>query len=129
MYQPDTLDCSLHTPYLYDTRAGRVLRCTCCGRIQIEFRGLALLVDAEEFETLLSTVVEVLDRIEEDDAGPWRLAAPTDAGEVSASLDAQELQTLYELLTGAQAMRTLNERLTAVVEGHRRERPASRWPR
>jgi len=47
---------------------------------------------------------------------------------VSASFDAQELQALYELLAGAQAMRTLNERLTAVAEGHRRERPAPSWP-
>jgi hypothetical protein len=128
MSDPSILDCSLHDPHLYDTRDGRILRCECCGRIQIEFRGLALLIDAEEFETLLGTVVEVLDGVEETDAGPWRLAAPTDAGEVSASFDAQELQALYELLAGAQAMRTLNERLTAVTEGRRRERPPPSWP-
>ena len=141
MNQPTTLDCSLHDPHLYDTRDGRILRCACCGRIQIDFRGLALLIDAEEFETLLGTVVEVLDRVEDGDAGPWRLAAPTDAGKVSASLDVQELQALYELLAGAQsettsslpigaqAMRTLEERVGHVAAGRRRDRPASAWPR
>lgn len=128
MHRPSTLDCSLHDPHLYDTRNGSVLRCACCGRIQIEFRGLTLLIDAEEFETLLGTVVEVLDELEGGEDGGWRLAAPTDAGEVSATLDANELRALYELLAGAQAMRTLGDRLTAVVEDRRRERPASSWP-
>lgn len=128
MHRPSSLDCSLHAPTLYDTRNGRILRCACCGRIQIEFRGLTLLIDADEFETLLGTVVEVLDDIEGGADGGWHLAAPTDAGEVSATLDADALRALYELLAGAQAMRTLDDRLTAVVEGHRRERPASSWP-
>ncbi|MFB6249431.1 MAG: hypothetical protein ABEL97_12755 [Salinibacter sp.] len=128
MDRPSPLDCNLHDPHLYNTRRGRVLRCACCGRIQIEFCGLTLLVDADEFETLLGTVAGILDDIEDGAEGGWRLAAPTDAGEVSASLDADELRALYELLAGAQAMRALDDRLTAVAAGRRRERPASSWP-
>jgi len=127
MHRPLTLDSSLHSPNLYDSRDGRVLRCECCGRIQIEFRGLALLIDAEEFEALLGTTLEVLDELEDRENASWRLAAPTDAGEVSATFDAEELQALYELLAGAQAMRTLNDRVGDVADGRRCERPPSSW--
>jgi hypothetical protein len=126
MDHPSTLDCSLHAPSLYDTRSGRVLRCTCCGRIQIEFAGLTLLIDADQFETLLGTVVQVLGGMDEGET--WTLAAPTDAGDVSAVFRTEELEALYELLAGAQAMRTLGERLEAVASGARRERPAPDWP-
>lgn len=129
MKQPTALDSSLHEPSLYDTRNGRVLRCACCDRIQIEFRCHTLLIDAEEFDTLLGAVVEVLDEMESGEVNSWRLSAPTDAGTVSTTFNAEEIQALYELLAGAQAMRTLGDRLTALAEGRRRERPASSWPR
>ena len=129
MNDPSALECSLHEPYLYGTRDGRVLRCNCCGRVQIEFRRHTLLVDAEEFETLLASVVEVIEQMEEGESDSWRLAAPTDAGEVTVVLGRIELQALYELLAGAQAMRTLGRRLQAVEKGHQRERPPSAWGR
>jgi hypothetical protein len=127
MNQPSSLESSLHEPYLYGTRDGRVLRCDCCGRIQIEFRRHTLLIDAEEFETLLASVVEVIEQMEEGASDSWRLAAPTDAGDVTVVLGQEALQALYELLAGAQAMRTLDSRLQAVEQGHRRERPPSTW--
>lgn len=123
MHRPSPLTSSLHEPNLYDTHDGHVFRCACCGRIQIEFRGLTLLIDAEEFETLLGTLVEVLDEIEGDESDSWRLSAPTDAGEVSVRLTVDQLRPLYELLAGAQAMRMLEERIGAVAVGKRRERP------
>ncbi len=127
MSDPSTLHCSVHEPNLYDTRDGHVFRCACCGRIQIEFRGLTLLIDTEEFETLLGTLAEVLDEIDEAASDSWRLAAPTDAGEVSIRLGVDELQALYELLAGAQAMRAMEERIGSVAMGNRRERPPSAW--
>jgi hypothetical protein len=129
MSHPSALHCSVHEPNLYETRDGHVFRCACCGRIQIEFRGLTLLIDTDEFEALLGTLAEVLDEIDDESSDSWRLAAPTDAGEVSVRLDIDELQALYELLAGAQAMRTLEERLGAVAAGHRQERPPAVWPR
>lgn len=129
MHRPSILESSLHDSNLYDTRDGRVLRCACCGRVRIEFRDLSLLIDAAEFETLLGTVVRVLDELEGREDATWQLAATTYAGEVSVPLTVDELQALYELLAGAQAMRTLGERLDAVANGHRRERPPSSWPR
>jgi hypothetical protein len=129
MDEPSALECSLHDPYLYETPGGRVLRCNCCGRVQIEFRRHTLLVDAEEFETLLASVVEVIEQMEEGEADSWRLAAPTDAGDVAVVLGQGELQALYELLAGAQAMRRLGTRLRAVEAGRRRERPPSTWRR
>ena len=127
MDSPTSLDCSLHAPSLYDPSDGRVLRCAFCGRVQIEFRRHTLLVDAAEFETLLQSVAEVIEQMESGDASSWRLAAPTDAGEGSIALNQSELQALYELLAGAQAMRTLRGRLQAIGEGHRRERPPASW--
>lgn len=129
MNQPSALECSLHEPYLFGTCDGRVLRCDCCGRIQIEFRRHTLLIDAEEFETLLAGVVEVIEQMEEGETDSWRLSAPTDAGDVTVVLGQGELQALYELLAGAQAMRTLGSRLQAVEQGRRRERPPSTWRR
>lgn len=129
MSHPSALHCSLHDPHLYDSRDGRVLRCACCGRIQIEFRGLTLLIDTEEFETLLGTLAEVLDEIDDESSDSWRLAAPTDAGEVTIRLSVDQLRALYDLLAGAQAMRLLEERVGAVAMGNRRERPPASWPR
>jgi len=129
MNAPSALECSLHEPYLYETHNGRVLRCDCCGRVQIEFRRHTLLVDAEEFATLLASVVEVIEQMEEGETDSWRLSAPTDAGDVTVVLGQGELQALYELLAGAQAMRTLGSRLQAVEQGRRRERPPSTWRR
>jgi hypothetical protein len=129
MSHPSALHCSVHEPHLYDTRDGHVFRCECCGRIQVEFRGLTLLIDTDEFETLLGTLAEVLDEIDAGASDSWRLAAPTDAGEVTIRLNVDELQALYELLAGAQAMRSLGERLGAVARGQRRERPPSTWRR
>jgi len=124
----------------------------CCGRVQIEFQRHTLRIYAEEFETLLGSVVEVIEQRETREAESWRLATPTDAGSVTVVLDRSALQALYELMAGAQsettsslslgaqsettsslpiraqAMRTLNQRVTAIVEGHRRERPASTRP-
>lgn len=129
MNEPVALDSSLHEPHLYDTRTGRVLRCECCGRIQIEFRRHTLLIDADEFEILMGSVLEVLDEMDSGEAESWRLSTPTDAGTVSPSFDAEELHAFYELLAGAQAMRTLGNRLQAVAQGHRRERPPTSWRR
>jgi hypothetical protein len=92
---------------------------------KIEFRCHTLLIDAEEFETLLGSV---LDEIESGTVDSWRLAAPTDAGKVSATFDGEELRALYDLLAGAQAMRTLRDRIAAVAGGRRAERPATGWP-
>ncbi len=129
MRHPSPLNSSLHEPHLYDTRNGHVFRCACCGRIQIEFRGLTLLIDTDEFETLLGTLAEVLDEIDGDTSDAWRLSTPTDAGEVSVQLTRDQLRALYELLAGAQTMYTLEERIGAVATGQRRERPPSRWRR
>ena len=129
MSHPSALRCSVHEPHLYDTRDGHVLRCACCGRIQIEFRGFTLLIDVEEFETLLGTLAEVLDEIDEDASGSWCLTAPTDAGEVSLRLTVDELRALHDLLAGTQAMRMLEERIGAVAVGERRERPPASWRR
>ena len=129
MHRSLSLDSSLHGSNLYDTRDGRVFRCECCGRIQIEFRGLSLLIDAQEFEGLFGTLVRGLEERSGDEGNTWQLTAPTDAGEVSVSLTLDELQALYELCAGAQAMRTLGERLGALANGHRRERPPSSWRR
>ncbi len=127
MHDSLSLRSSLHGSNLYDTRDGRVFRCECCGRIQVEFRGLSLLIDAQEFEALFGTLVQGLEERGGDEGNTWQLTAPTDAGEVSVSLTVDELQALYELCAGAQAMRTLGERLSALANGHRRERPPSSW--
>jgi hypothetical protein len=114
----DRLDHNVHAPSLFDTRDGSIVHCACCGRIQIDFRGLTLLTTVDEFDTLCRTVAGAWEAVQEqDDARAWRLSAETDTGNVSVTLQLGELQALRRLLNGAYAMMTLRDSLTAVANG------------
>ena len=129
MDDPSFLRCSVHEPHLYETRDGHIFRCACCGRIQVEFRGRTLLADPDEFETLLGRVEGLADGIEEKASNEWVLSVPTDEGKASLRVGSNEIDALHTLLVGAQAMRTLEERIGAVAVGQRRERPPASWRR
>lgn len=109
---------NLHRPNLFETRYGSILRCTCCDRIQIVFRGHSLLVDENEFETLVRTLDRAWTQVrEEEGQSQWRLQAGTDAGDVSILLPEPSLKALHELLQGAWAMYRLRNRIEAVASG------------
>lgn len=127
MDNPSFLRCSIHDPHLYETRDSHIFRCACCGRIQIEFRRRTLLMKPEEFESLFETLSGMFDGIEETGSEEWVLSVPTDVGEGVVQLKGDEIQELYDLLAGAQAMRSLEERIGAVAVGQRRERPPVSW--
>lgn len=108
----------MHAPNLFDTPDGAVVHCDCCGRIQVTFRGLSLLISVRQFDVLCRTVAKAWDDIEEDDGTrTWRLSADTDAGDVSVTLRFNELRALRHLLNGAYAMMTLRDTLDAVANG------------
>jgi hypothetical protein len=44
-----------HAPYLFTTDYGRVLHCACCGRVQIEFDDLLLLLNGSDVEQLAAS--------------------------------------------------------------------------
>lgn len=129
MDNPSFLRCSVHEPYLYEIHDDRIFRCACCGRIQIEFQGRTLLMETEEFETLLDTLAGMRDRVDDTDADEWVLSAPTETGSEAIRLMREEVDTLHDLLAGAQAMRALEERIGAVAVGRCRERPPASWRR
>ena len=115
---PNRLAHNLHAPNLFDTSDGVVIHCECCGRVQVTFRGLSLLISVREFDVLCRTVAKAWEDLDEQaDARTWRLSADTDAGDVSVTLHVDELRALRYLLNGAYAMMTLREGLNAVAEG------------
>lgn len=115
---PNRLAHNVHAPNLFDTSDGAVLHCDCCGRIQITFRGLSLLISVREFDVLCRTVAKAWEDLDEvDDPSTWRLSADTDAGDVSVTLHIDELRALRRLLNGAYAMMTLRDTLGAVANG------------
>lgn len=107
---------NLHSPKLFRTRHGAILRCECCSRIQIEFRDHVLLVDEDEFELLMQTVRQALMQLREaEEQESWQLQAQTDGGPVGVVLTEMSLAALHELLQGAWAMYVLEERIGAAA--------------
>lgn len=109
---------NIHSPNLFETRYGAVLKCQCCGRLQITFREHTLLLDEDEFATLVRTLHRAWEEVRADaNADRWRLEAGTDAGMVSIVLSEPSLRALHTLLRGAWQMYTLRERVHAVASG------------
>lgn len=109
---------NLHSPKLFETRHGDILRCKCCPRIQITFRDHVLLVDEEEFELLMQTVRQAWSQLRQtEERDQWKLQAQTDGGEVGVVLTESSLTALHELLQGAWAMYVLQERVAAAASG------------
>jgi hypothetical protein len=131
MSDPALIDHNAHAPNLFETPDGSVLHCACCGRLQIAFRGLTLLITRDRFGTLRGTVAEAWEAMQEHaSARAWRLSATTDAGDLSVTLRPDELRGLQRLLSGAAAMLTLQDRLADVANGAGRDtvaNAAGRW--
>jgi hypothetical protein len=85
---------NLHGPdRLFETRHGHVLRCECCGRIQIAFREHTLLVDADDLEVLTDTIKHAWEQVRSvESQDQWTLQAGTDAGPVAITLTEPSLR-------------------------------------
>ena len=106
-----------HAPYLFETPGGSVLHCPCCGRMQIVFDGLTLLVQRSCFEQLQPEVAQA-GAIRRGAEGGWfRLVVPTDVGRVTVPMSARKITALQTLLGGAQAMLDLEDHLQTVATG------------
>ena len=101
--------------HLFETERGAILHCTCCGRFQVTFDEIVLLLDAQDFQRLLRTVETAAKRVRGVSSRWWRLYTPTDAGEVSVPVQSDELLELYDLLKGAAVMHELDDMLDAVT--------------
>lgn len=102
---------------LFATKHGQVVHCTCCGQIEITFRGERLRLPSSDFDALVATVDQAWHDIQET-ATPstrWRLAAATSAGPVSVTFATPEVAALHELLDGASAMMELDAILKDVL--------------
>lgn len=101
-------------PCLFETNHGTVVHCTCCGRFQVTFNGIVLLLGVKDFERLLHTAAAAAERVRNHPPRWWCLSVPTDAGEVCALVKSDELLELCDLLKGAAAMRELDAILNEV---------------
>ena len=104
-----------HAPYLFATRHGRVFRCVCCGRLQVEFANLVLPLDRACFEQLERRLNEAA-RDERQNDWCW-LEAATDAGPIRVPMQAEGIAAFHRLLRGARAMLRLEDRLRATAAG------------
>jgi hypothetical protein len=108
----NTLDAA--SPVLFETPRGRVVHCTCCGRFQIEFDHLLLLLDTPGFWSFRRTIQQGATPREAAPAS-WTLQAHTDAGEVRVpNMDRAALLALHDLLDGAAALRELQVLIESV---------------
>ena len=67
---------------LFDTENGSSLRCSCCGRIELTFRGVPFLVEVSD----LPEIQSMLHSVAESDACPdemWKVSAQTARGPVT----------------------------------------------
>ena len=99
------------TKFLFETEHGTVLHCACCGRFQVTFDEVVLLLDRRDFQRLLRTVETAAEQVQGAPSRWWRLYTPTDAGEVSVPVRSSELVELCDLLKGAAAMLELGTML------------------
>lgn len=97
---------AISDPCLFRTSQGRVIRCACCGRLEITFRGEHLRASPSDFQALAQTVAHARQEIQEtDDAcSRWRLSTATEAGTVCVTFSRGEIEALHALLDGAAAM-------------------------
>lgn len=103
------------TACFFETERGTVLHCTCCGRFQVTFDEIVLLLDTPDFQALLCTVEEAARQVRGVPRRWWRLHTPTDAGEVRVPVQSDELLELYDLLKGAAVMHELDDLLETVT--------------
>lgn len=103
------------TAVLYETVRGSVLHCDCCGRFQITFDEIVLLLGRQDFQRLLRTVETAAGQVREAAPRWWRFYTPTDAGEVSVPVRSSELMGLCDLLKGAAVMHELDDMLEDVT--------------
>jgi len=107
--------CEPDSPYLFTTEHGAVLQCSCCGRLQLMFDDIVLLLTRRDFRCLHKAVASAMQRIEDAPPSWWRLAAPGSPTENSVRVHSEEVEALHELLCGAAAMLELDVLLEKTV--------------
>lgn len=102
---------------LFETRHGAVIKCACCGHLEVTFMGGTLRVAPKDFGTVAETVARTWNEIQESDsvAQRWQLRAETAEGMVSVEFAPQEIAELHELLHGASVMLELDDMLAEVL--------------
>lgn len=90
---------------LFETPHGRVIRCTCRGRLEVASLGERLQLSQGDFHTVAQTVERAWLDIQATStpSSRWRLIAHTDAGRVSVGFRADDTEPLRELLHGTSA--------------------------
>jgi len=108
---------------LFSTPHGSALRCACCGRIEITFRGVPFILKADD----LPAIQSVLRRVVETDADAddvWEMQAHTGTRPITVHYRYGDLVELADLIHGTSVMLELEEMIDG-IEG-KSERRMSR---
>lgn len=106
---------------IYQTQNGKVLRCACCGRLEIHFGNIAIAEPPSRFERLRKIVASIdLDRpaSQTDSDRPIMLAV--DGVRLSLRFTRAEAAELQELLDGTAAMLELEHLLDDTLSSEER---------
>ena len=100
-------------PYLFRSPRGWVLRCGCCGKLEVAFGHGVLGVTDAEFACLRQTVARLTREL--DQHGPHsRCRLATETGRVFLECGLDQMRALGELLDGAAAAIALQQMLDAL---------------
>jgi hypothetical protein len=101
---------------LFSTPHGSALRCACCGRVEVTFRGVPFILTPDD----LPAIQSVLRRVVETDADPddvWEMQARSKSGPITVHYRYGDLLELADLIHGTSAMLELEQILEEVEAG------------
>jgi len=117
---------SLNDPsVIFRTPNGKVLRCACCGRLEVVFGNIAVAEDPPLFERFRQIVKQLnLDALESRIDSDRPILLPVDGEKVTFRFTRAEAIELQELLDGAVAMLELGEMLDETLGADARDEPS-----
>lgn len=103
---PVLMSHSLNDPtVIFRTPNGRVLRCACCGRLEVTFGNIAVAEEPALFERFRQIVRQLnVNRLGRGVGGKRPVVLPVDGEKISFRFTRAEAVELQELLDGASAM-------------------------
>ncbi|PEN13137.1 hypothetical protein CRI94_10845 [Longibacter salinarum] len=93
---------------LFTTAHGSAIRCACCDRIEVTFRGIPFLLTEDDLPVVQS-VFQSIGEAEADPGDVWEMSATTGNGPVTVHYRHRDLLEFGNLIDGTAAMLELEE--------------------
>ena len=92
-------------PYLFRTRFGSVLKCDCCGRLELRYLDVHIIVSEEEFNAMRGALTRLeAERAKHPQTTGWRLTTYEDGRACPVQYAAVDVVRLHTLVEGAAAV-------------------------